>query len=83
MINEAGIGEYSACWYADPAPAWEDFLVTEGRLNAGSMLPRANFAVAPDALCVTFVVEQDNGGRLPLSFFNVFDPTGLSLFDLR
>lgn len=81
-VAEDGL-TYRACWYDAPNNSVDEYILSDTASSSGTMLPRGVIAVPPDAISLTFVLEQAQPLNMNLTFFQVFDPTGGQLFSLE
>ncbi|MEM9863106.1 MAG: zinc-dependent metalloprotease family protein [Myxococcota bacterium] len=73
---------FPACWYSDPVRGTETVTLLEENVSGGTRLSRGRVAVPPDAISVSFLLQQEDPRALNLTFFQLFDPAGATPFDL-
>lgn len=80
-VTEGG-STFRACWYSDRTTPIETLDLGTVALGGGAPAPRINLGLPPDAVSVTFRMEQTDGRNLTLSFYSLFSPSETTLYDL-
>ncbi len=78
-VREEGLTTH-LCWYGDEPGATADLGTYE--LEEGEATPPLGFAVSPDSDGVGILARDVSGRSVPLTFVELRDPEGRTLFDL-